>query len=1240
MKRSAFFAAMLAIAASCGVNEIDNGSETTLISSLGTGNAVKAPDITAAFDEKATKSTITTDSEGTGTIWWTPADEINVFYDRTSTHYTSQNTENTTSATFSTTDEISTKDLASKNVWGLYPYDAAAVCDGSSVTTTIPASQSAVEGAFDDDLFTSLAHSDGAMMKFYNVLGGIKFSLSRDDVRSITFRGNHNEDIAGKVSLFMDKDGIPAASVVENEGMKSITLTPDEGTCFASDTFYYIVMLPVELSEGFTMIFDTDSDVLVLDSRSSVQIKRSVFKRAAEIDKRATAMSPFTISGNGFDISLKREGNPGTISLEYRFGNGDWKPYVIGTTLPADSDKPMNYQDMTLQFRAGKDGNKNFSKDKENYYYFECMEKVNISGNIMSLLDATMQDNTLYDYAFYQLFYKNACIVDASKLELPATVLAPHCYDNMFSMCWALTSAPELPATTLAEGCYKYMFLNCLNLESSPDLPATTLAKSCYEGMFSNCEKMSAAPELPATTLEEGCYSIMFNNCEGLSAAPELPATTLAKECYYMMFTGCSGLTKAPELPVTTLAEGCYRSMFYDCDSLESMPELPATTLAEYCYGDMFSGCIKLTEVPALPVKTLAKSCYSGMFSRCTGLESAPELPLTDLAEYCYYGMFQGCTALTKAPELPATTLAESCYRNMFSDCTNLTEAPYLPAKTLAASCYVSMFYGCTSLKAISVEFTDWQVKDRPNYPATDNWLRNASTTGVFYCPPTLDVSTRNTSYVPEGWEVRCNPLKSITLEPAEFNILVGETSAAPTVIFDPEYVVNRNISWSSSNESIAKVDASGRVTGIAEGTSTITAVSEEGGKTSKSTVTVTGVGPADLPGTFSVSNGSKVLFSRGNLYWNGAKWRFESNQYDFPLTWDPKHVGHLAWVKDEAKAVSGTWDNGWISDCTSLFTNDPAQPQAPNPDFRIYEAKGKYRTLTSDEWNYLLKGRMFNGNKSGAGYSYEIVFDQTIGGVKVFGLFIFPDGFTKQDSWKTEYTTWNAINAAGIVFLPAAGFREGSEMYIHSVNESYGYYWTSSFDHKSDRYSYGKDLKFDVNPDSTGDSQLNIASTAASDAHSVRLVTSSEPAIGTLYIFDGIVGMYVGNTSDGKKLIVATKNYGSASATVKGTAFTREELNSLSIPSGWQLPTAADMEILAKLGFKDDSKNDGAYNSRYDFFIPYTQDVAENRREGRIWVVGGSDNDFYWFRSDDKYGLTKTQTVKPNYYVRLVKKL
>lgn len=344
MKKVFLFAAMLAMAASCSVSEVDSIKET--------GKGI-APEITASYENNGTKTTITTNDEGVGTIWWKPADEINVFYGTTSTHYVSKNTENATTVAFGTTDIIGSTESAQENIWGLYPYNEDAVCDGESVTTTIPAAQQAIAGSFDDDLFTSLAHSTSTVMKFYNVLGGIKFSLSRDDIQSITFKGNNDEYIAGKVKLEMDANGKPEAEVID--GKKTITLTPKEGTAFIKNTNYYIVLLPTVLSEGFTMTFETESQIGTFEyTTKSIEIKRSVFSKKENIDNYAT-FDAKTPEQEYVDLGLSVKWATCNLGATSPEEYGDY--YAWGET-----ETKSSYSEETYKYYKSDEENKGYTK--------------------------------------------------------------------------------------------------------------------------------------------------------------------------------------------------------------------------------------------------------------------------------------------------------------------------------------------------------------------------------------------------------------------------------------------------------------------------------------------------------------------------------------------------------------------------------------------------------------------------------------------------------------------------------------------------------------------------------------------------------------------------------------------------------------------------------------------------------------------------------------------------------------
>lgn len=226
-----------------------------------------------------------------------------------------------------------------------------------------------------------------------------------------------------------------------------------------------------------------------------------------------------------------------------------------------DLTSSTSYQSMGGTLSAGdkvlvKGRNNTYASNDRGYYnHFTSTAKVNVYGNIMSLIsgDDFVGNKTLTEInTFYHLFADNSKLLSAKHLILPATTLTSYCYAYMFWNCANFTTAPQLPATTLSTFCYQYMFRECTNLVNAPQLPATTLAKSCYNGMFYDCYRLETAPELPATTLADYCYSTMFSQCRSLRTAPVLPATTLPNRCYYRMFNGCTPLNYIKAMFTTT----------------------------------------------------------------------------------------------------------------------------------------------------------------------------------------------------------------------------------------------------------------------------------------------------------------------------------------------------------------------------------------------------------------------------------------------------------------------------------------------------------------------------------------------------------------------------------------------------------------------------------------------------------------------------------------------------------------
>ena len=246
-----------------------------------------APDIEAKVEsEQKTRTSLSVDESGAGTIYWNPSDTVDVFFGTKKAQYISQNAFNAIAATFKTSAYLTDSDVSSTNIWGLYPSSTSSICNGSAITTTLPSTQYGVPNTFDKDIFPAVAHSSSTNLQFYNVCGGIKFNLAYDDIKKITFRGNNNEDLAGTVSISF-VDNLPKASIVN--GVKEITLTPKTGTTFMKGADYYFVLLPGTLSAGFTITFTATDDTTgtLTYTDNPVTIKRSIFGKKGNVDAYA-----------------------------------------------------------------------------------------------------------------------------------------------------------------------------------------------------------------------------------------------------------------------------------------------------------------------------------------------------------------------------------------------------------------------------------------------------------------------------------------------------------------------------------------------------------------------------------------------------------------------------------------------------------------------------------------------------------------------------------------------------------------------------------------------------------------------------------------------------------------------------------------------------------------------------------------------------------------------------------------
>ena len=226
-------------------------------------------------------------SDGTS-VWWTVGEEINVFYGaEASGKFTSTNTEPSQYARFTGTLPVLTGTVEEGNgaeaFWGVYPYNAANTCDGESVTLTVPSNQSAAEGTFADKFFPAVGRSNDFAIAFYNVCGGVRFSVVNTGIESVTFQSIGGESLVGKVKVAFDADGKPVIQEVR-DGLSEVTVTAPEGG-FVPGEYYFAAFLPGTLSNGLKVTFHKGALAPEVSFDSPITVNRSRFGTLANKDE-------------------------------------------------------------------------------------------------------------------------------------------------------------------------------------------------------------------------------------------------------------------------------------------------------------------------------------------------------------------------------------------------------------------------------------------------------------------------------------------------------------------------------------------------------------------------------------------------------------------------------------------------------------------------------------------------------------------------------------------------------------------------------------------------------------------------------------------------------------------------------------------------------------------------------------------------------------------------------------------
>lgn len=224
--------------------------------------------------------------------------------------------------------------------------------------------------------------------------------------------------------------------------------------------------------------------------------------------------------------------------------------------------------------------------------------------------------------------------------------------------------------------------------------------------------------------------------------------------------------------------------------------------------------------------------------------------------------------------------------------------------------------------------------------------------------------------------------------------------------------------------------------------------------------------------GLFNVAAGRQVRISAGNLQTMRTpnpetgnytyKWQFANHQYDNLGSSNGTNIqDNDAWFELFGYGTSGynagqtarfpnstsTTPGDYIATAIANTSSDWGKYLHTYANYKLYYGTAEvssenWRTLTSDEWSYLINRTGKAGLATVAGVNGLILIpDYFPGGWNLPDGVSFTATFSDYATNNYDATNWDKLESAGAIFLPVTGYRSGTG--VSSISN--GYYWSTS---------------------------------------------------------------------------------------------------------------------------------------------------------------------------------------------------
>lgn len=400
----------------------------------------------------------------------------------------------------------------------------------------------------------------------------------------------------------------------------------------------------------------------------------------------------------------------------------------------------------------------------------------------------------------------------------------------------------------------------------------------------------------------------------------------------YSAFGDPAYLTSAEKLilPATTVTNFCYSSLFKGCTSLITAPSiLPATILGTASYESMYEGCSKLTTSPILAASTLStQSCY-WMFKGCTLLNYITCLATDISATNCTYNWVNGVAATGTFKKNFSMTSWTTGASGIPSGWTVVDDI--IPVEELTLKNSTTVAVGQTKQIPYTVVPSDatgltWTSSDSSVTVNQNGEITGVTSGGYGQVTATSGDITGSCSV-----EVVANetPTTSLYMYDSQINVATGQTYQP----YAEKYPYNStdDVLWSTSDSSVATVDVNGKVTGVSEGTATITATSGNYSATATANVVAVPDVPSDVLyfKDMATEQSSNYIYFSGVNYASGKTLKTVKTtsatftfQYSYDgITWTTM-TGKATFSKYNSSSIKATLTNNSTGGSLSFYTS------------------------------------------------------------------------------------------------------------------------------------------------------------------------------------------------------------------------------------------------------------------------------------------------------------------------------